>query len=432
MRVLIAAVVLAVGSTFWLVTPAGAADAAPTNVHVSWADSAHTDLLVTWDEVGSQPNEITFIRPGTTFQVSSTSAADPNSVTLQAWSTLNYPVLRVGVFIALPGGPRTSPAGLSEEFDASLPANTVFDQLAKGASGTFVAKWHAEPLVDLNPGDPLDLPPMPQQYRVEVRGQWANLWGPVTPQSTATEATFTSPIPPPFAVSVSAANEWGKASGYGGSRQIEYDRFGKLSIPQATAYGRPTIVSGTLERMTQWCDVMSCLSEVRREAPRSVALQARTTASTPWYLVGVTLSSSTGAFTFAPTALGTRQYRVVVRDVYDAVGLGLGVTSGAGTALTKARVLSATFADPTATYGQRVTARVKISPPVNVRTTLQRWDGKAWRDLKWVTTSGGYGAYTFSAAQRGRFAYRFLVPAFSYAGRPLSGQVSANFLLTTR
>jgi hypothetical protein len=47
---------------------------------------------------------------------------------------------------------------------------------------------------------------------------------------------------------------------------------------------------------------------------------------------------------------------------------------------------------------------------------LQRWDGNAWRDLKWVTTSGGYGAYTFTATQRGRFAYRFFVPAFSYAG----------------
>jgi hypothetical protein len=382
--------------------------------------------------VGSQPNEITFIRPDTTFQVRSTSAADPNSVTLQAWSTLNYPVLRVGVFTALPGGPRTSPAGLSEEFDASLPAQPVFDQLAKGPDGTFVAKWHADALVDLNPGDPLDLPPVPQQYRVEVKGQWANLWAPVTPPSTATQATFTSPIPPPFGVSVSAANEWGTAPGYRTGRQIEYDRFHKLSIPLATAYGQPTMVSGMLERMTQWCDVISCLSQVRREAPRSVALQARADASTPWYLVGVTRSSSTGSFSFAPAALGTRQYRVVVPDVYDASGLGLGVTSGAGTTLAKVRVLSANFVDPTATYGQRVTARVKISPPANVRTTLQRWDGNAWRDVKWVTTSGGYGAYTFTASQRGRFAYRFFVPAFSYAGRSLSWQVSANFVLTTR
>jgi hypothetical protein len=42
---------------------------------------------------------------------------------------------------------------LSEEFDAALPAQPVFDQLAKGPDGTFVAKWHADLQVDLNPGN---------------------------------------------------------------------------------------------------------------------------------------------------------------------------------------------------------------------------------------------------------------------------------------
>ena len=70
-------------------------------------------------------------------------------------------------------------------------------------------------------------------------------------------------------------------------------------------------------------------------------------------------------------------------------------------------------------------------PLANVRTTLQRWDGTAWRDLKYVYTTNGVGNYTFTATQRGRYAYRFLVPALTYAGRPLSWQVSPTIALTT-
>ena len=70
--------------------------------------------------------------------------------------------------------------------------------------------------------------------------------------------------------------------------------------------------------------------------------------------------------------------------------------------------------------------------PANVRTTLQRWERpRPGADLKWVATSNGSGSYTFTATQRGSYAYRYLAPAFSYGGRPLSWQVSANFVLTT-
>jgi hypothetical protein len=147
-------------------------------------------------------------------------------------------------------------------------------------------------------------------------------------------------------------------------------------------------------------------------------------------VVGNTKSSATGTFSFAPVTLGTRQYRVVVPDLYDATGLGLGVSSGVVTTLAKPRV-AGSFADPTIKYGQRATTRVTIAPPANVRSTLQRWDGKAWRDLKWVDITRGSGSYSFTSTQRGRYAYRFLVPSFTYAGRPLSWQVSANFVLTT-
>jgi hypothetical protein len=41
------------------------------------------------------------------------------------------------------------------------------------------------------------------------------------------------------------------------------------------------------------------------------------------------------------------------------------------------------------------------------------------------------GNYTFTATQRGSGAYRFLVPAFTYAGSSAAWQVSNTFVLTT-
>jgi len=108
---------------------------------------------------------------------------------------------------------------------------------------------------------------------------------------------------------------------------------------------------------------------------------------------------------------------------------GVGLVGNPVTTLARPRV-SGKFLDPSVKYGQKAT-HVTIAPPADVRATLQRWDGKAWRDVKWVQLTGGAGNYTFTATQPGRVTYRFLVPAFTYAGRPLSWQVSPNFVLTT-
>jgi hypothetical protein len=404
-----------------------AADPAPTGITVAWADAAHTKVRVTWHETGSLPNVINSqaAEPYSYY----TPAGGPNQLDIPANELGGHPTVRIAVYAGTEAGGTTSPAGLSTEFDTLLAPAAVFDSIAPVAPDKFTVKWHPDkPVDDPNPGDKLDLPGAIPQYQVLANYGNFNQYDPVTPQSPATQATFKQLTAPAFRFYVRTYNEWGFA--YSDVRRIDFEKIVGLSIPSAVDYGKPAIIRGGLERWQQACDPGPCWSMPWSDAQRTVVLQARTNASSPWYVVGSTRTDSNGAFSIAPPTLGTRQYRVVVPDLDNQIGFGFGVASGAVTTLAKPQV-SGRFLDPTVKYGQKVTAHVSIAPPANVRSTLQRWDGKAWRDLKWVNLTKGVGNYTFTATQRGRYAYRFLIPAFTYAGRPLTWQVSANFVLTT-
>jgi hypothetical protein len=227
---------------------------------------------------------------------------------------------------------------------------------------------------------------------------------------------------------VAVNSEWGLDYGY---KAVDHEKFAGLTIPTTATYGQLTVIKGLIQRWMQACDPGPCFEQPLPEPSRTVVLQARASSTSPWYVVGSTRSTSTGAFTISPPTWGTRQYRIVVPDVYtDAQGLGVGVVSSAVTTVARPKV-SASFADSTAYYGQKVTARVNITPSADVRTTLQRWDGTAWRNLKWVYTGKGAGSFTFSAVQRGKVSYRFVVPAFTWSGWPLTSAVSPTIVLST-
>jgi hypothetical protein len=443
MRTLTTGLALGILSTVALAVPAEAsrtagnaktadaaqtADPAPTNVKVAWLDAGHTKFRLSWNEVGTVPNLLQWQYSDQNITYTA-AAGDPNHLDVTAAGAIEEPSVRLAVYVATPAGEPTSPAGFSARFDTLRTPRPVIDQISQVSPTRFKVKWHPVAATDPNPGDPLDVPPGTPQYQVLANQSWLNSYQPVTTASTATEATFEQRTAPPFKVSVTGTTEWGDS--YAPSRGIGYERIASLTIPSAATYGQLTVIRGLVNRIEQTCDPGPCWEQLTKEQPRTVVLQARTNATSPWYVVGTTRTAANGAFSISPPTRGTRQYRVVVPDVFDALGLGLGIASGPATTSAKPRV-SASFADPTATYGQRVTARVAIAPPANVRTTLQRWDGKAWRDLKWVNTTNGSGSYTFAATQRGRYAYRFLVPAFTYAGRSLTWQVSPSIVLTTR
>ena len=440
MRALTGMLVLAVGSAVGLAQPASAgvaADPAPTNVRIAWADPSTSKVRVTWDEVGSRPNQLKVLNldgTETSSGSASTTADQPDQVDITLTSA-GAGAVRIAVYIGTSSEVLTSPPGLSEPFDQLRTPDPVLRPPSLGADGLVTLKWNAgvSP-ADPAPNDPLDLPARPARYQLSVILPGYLSRQPFGDPFTATELTQPHWPPPYYFQIVSLPNEWGGGIDYGG---VSGERFTKLSIPSAVSYGQTTVIAGSVQSVGMISGPGPWSANPYEDPGRLVVLQARTNASTPWYVVGSTRSTSVGApfdsaFRFAPVALGTRQYRVVVPDVFGPNFLSVGVTSGGVTTLARARVLSAGFTDSTATMGQRVTAQVRISPAANVRTTLQRWDGVAWRDLKWVDLKGGSGSYTFTATQRGHFAYRFLVPSFSFATRSIAWQVSPNFTLTTR
>ena len=440
MRVLTGMLVLAVGSAVGLVQPASAgvaADPAPTNVRIAWADPSTSTVRVTWDEVGSRPNQLKVLTVDGTETSSgsaSTTAAQPDQVDIVLTSA-GTGAVRIAVYIGTSSEVLTSPPGLSAPFDQLPTPAPVLRPVVLGADRSVTLKWDAGvPPADPAPNDPLDRPAPPARYQLRVILPGYLSDEPFGEPVTATELKLPHWPPPYYFQIASLPNEWGGGVAYG---SVSGERFTKLSIPSAVSYGQTTVITGSVQSLGMIPGPGPWSANPYEDPNRLVVLQARTNASTPWYVVGSTRSTSVGApfdsaFRFAPVGLETRQYRVVVPDIFGPHYLLAGVTSGVVTTLARARVLSAGFTDSTATLGQRVTAQLRILPAATVRSTLQRWDGKAWRDLKWVNLTNGSGSYTFAAAQRGRFAYRFLVPSFTVAGRSVAWQVSSTFVLTTR
>ncbi|TDU84295.1 hypothetical protein EV138_6766 [Kribbella voronezhensis] len=418
-----------------LVVPAHAAttaDPAPTGVTVAWADAAHTLIRVTWKETGSQPNVITSQSPLGGSEKRYTTATAPNQVDVPAaglaTTAPGQAAVRIAVFVGTEAGGTTSPAGLSAPFDTLDGPKALIDSIAPVAAGKFLVKWHPAVVTDPNPGDPLDLPAVAPQYEIRANYNNFNDYAVVAPKTTATTATFTQLTGPSFRFSVFTYNEWGIQ--YSDTQRIDYEKWVRALIPAAADYGTLTTITGTIERWKQACDPGPCWSMPMSEDPRPVVLQARATTASAWYTVGSTKTDAVGNFKISPPTLGSRQYRIVVPDFFNHEGFGYGLVSNTVTTAARPRV-SGRFLDPTAGYGQKVTAHVAIAPPASVPSTLQRWDGTAWRNLKYVQLTKGAGNYTFTATQRGRVAYRFLVPAFTYAGRSLTWQVSNTFVLTT-
>jgi hypothetical protein len=437
MHIVTKALALGVVSTIAPALPAGAAgnaqtaDPAPTNVQVAWADTAHTAVRVTWDEVGAVANRAYPVFPdGPSSLVWPSPADGPNQVDIPTQYLGGRSVVKIAVVVLNSASEPTSPAGLSVPFDTLRPPTPIIDSISSVPPTKYAVKWHAgPPVADPNPGDPLDLPAVTPQYQVWASPRDFNGWESRTSWSSATAATFEQLTPPPFKVSVAVNSEWGL--GYAPTKRVDTERFTSLTIPTTATYGQLTVIKGVIQRLSQACDPGPCWSEPWTEASRTVVLQGRANSTSAWYVVGSTRSTSTGAFTISPPTWGTRQYRIVVPDVYTSEGLGVGVTSGAVTTVAKPKV-TASFNGSTAYYRQKVAARVGLNPKANVRTTLQRWDGTAWRNVKWVYTSSGAGSYTFTAIQRGKVSYRFVVPAFSWYGWPVASQVSPTIVLTTR
>jgi hypothetical protein len=195
-----------------ITTTASAADPAPTNVSVQWADDDLTTVRLSWDETSPQPNEIVlYNNQDTPLRQTWIPADAPNQLDVPK-STIDAGYTNPQFAVAVDAqGDRTSPLTGSPRFDSSLPGAPELVVAIPSGTSTLSAEWKAGPdPADLTPNDPLDrtLPPL-FSASYTVGDQPPVPVGPTEPSGT--RAAFTADTPA-FTFSVADRNEWGKTT----------------------------------------------------------------------------------------------------------------------------------------------------------------------------------------------------------------------------
>jgi hypothetical protein len=405
-------VVLAAGAL--AATPAVAAEPAPGDVTIAWKDSTHTVVRVTWTENEPRPNKVVVRRPNIaqTFLPMYAAADAPNVIEYEASKLAAFEgTLEIGVSAGTESG-ETSEVTASAPFDTIDAGTAVRVSVALAGSNSVAAHWKQIPPSeqDVTPNDPLDLgDSVTYTPRLVAGGKVSQL----APASKATQVTVAGRALP-YQIEVVTSNEWGgrsaRIAGAGGSGL-------KAVIPtwvkSGNSISQPTI-TGTY---------------AGRNAP--VYLQARKTATSPWYTVA-SQQRSDGTFRFSLGASGSRQYRVLVPNRVDSDGTGY-FGSYSPTVATTVQVNSwgALWTPATIRRGQMATAELSHSPVCSYTVILQRWTGKTWSTVGPVRTDGGVARGFVKGAAPGRVAYRYYLPAVAVNGYWYAAAYSANFVLST-
>jgi hypothetical protein len=401
---------LAVAAVAAFTTSASAAGpAAPTSVKIAWADATQQQIRVTWTDAG-EANRIRFeglIETVGSEDLGLLAAGAPNELLVDAAPLYGgqRAVFRVA---SVDAGGTTGPMASSVEFDTSVAADVPITYAAPRPDGSLMISWRdAGEQYDYNPGDPLDVTGG-ERYSVQVSN------GPTLAVPGSLRFAIIPARSRPYSVAVLAENIWGLSNDW---RRFTFEQptISGGAIPASAAYGHMLTVSGAVG------------------GQHLVALQARDSSSKPW----VTLTSKygepgAGTFTLQAPSPGTRQYRLYSPARKDQDSAALEYATGVTTSLTKHSIGYAKFSANVVSLGQSVTASLYIAPATNVRTTLQRWNGKAWVGVKDLVLAKGTTSYTFKTTARGTTAYRFFIPSTTYGGRAITWTTSASLPLVVR
>jgi hypothetical protein len=408
---------------------------APTNVTVAWEAitplpccSTARAVRVSWQESEAQPDRVCQDSGPASYCVE-TTADEPNTVVMQADKFSQSASTRVSVQAL---GAPASEVAYSAVFDTQRLAAPTFTNIAPWVDGRLLLTWKPGPApVDTTPNDPLDLS-KPSYRQVSFNGDFF-MYGPLL---TATSLVISAPQGGLVSV---VADEWGFTAPTFEDLINVWDTQPHAKIPTTSTYGQSTVVSGAVTSDPWICygSPPYCAPGSDPPAARStpspgrrVVLQGRNTTTSAWYTVTSTLSGTGGTYRFSVHSPGTRQYRVLVTGVSkppssDAKAAGV---SAVVRTVAVNRVVSARFDDPYVKVGQRVTARLTMAVPSRVRTTLQRWNGSTWVNVKYVYLTRGTGSYTFTATRRGVVGWRFVIPATTApSGLPVAGTSSKPF-----
>lgn len=400
-------------------TPAAAADEVPTNVRIAWKDDTFQFVRVSWSESAAQPNRIIVRERGETTEraVWYVPADAPNVIDLPKKAIRQtatvYEVLEIGVAAGTESG-ATSATTASAPFDILYPAQTLIGSFGPSGTSTLRLGWQGWERAERDtPGDPLDTDrPMVfhPTYRVGTGAPVA-----VGKPTTATAITFTGPKPP-FDAYVWSENEWDAGS----PSDLVRARSRPLttSIPKWVLAGTDAVISGSYGG----------------PSTAKVTLQARNSATSPWYVVGAQ-DASANKFRFAVRSQGTRQYRVALDSTADyhsssTLTAWYGGYSPAVTTTTQMTIQVSTQYSAVRRGSARVHTLISVAPAVAGLAQLQRWNGKTWTLVGYVPLSSGQGEALLSTNVAGRFAYRFYVPTQRYHDLPVAAAYSPNFVLT--
>ncbi|WP_344182223.1 hypothetical protein [Kribbella lupini] len=396
-------------------TEAFAADPAPTGVTITWKDATHAFVRVTWTDEGDLPNKVVVRAPSTM------ATLLPVFVPAGAANVVDYPATRLpmdadALQIEVSAGTaagETGPAGVSPQFDttAAVPVTKVSATIS--GSSAMRVRW--KPIVssttDRTPSDPLDLDGTTLYTpRVVAGGKITDL----AAASKATEISFTGP-PPPYRFEVLTSNEWG-------SRSSEV-------VTAAT--------SGLTAVIPAWVKSGSPLSEPAITGTfagdsAQVILQARNTATSPWYVVASQMNYE-GTYRLGLGAVGSRQYRVQVPNRVNEFS---NVVHFGGFSQTQAMTVqnnawSVRWEPAAVKRGQTAMAAMSHSPAAVYSVILQRWTGTTWSTVGPVKAASGSARGYVKGGALGRVAYRYYLPATTVKGLWYAAAYSPNFVLTT-
>ncbi|MGC4937577.1 hypothetical protein [Kribbella sp. DT2] len=408
---IISALVVTAGLTASLLTalPAHAADAAPTNIKLSWKTTTAERVVVSWDEATPVANVISLRQPGQTkaFRTWATTAEQPNSIELWTGSVSpSYAGMSddLPLQLAVSAG-SDGPETLSPVFDADRPVAPQRVSSTLAASGAMTVKWKSPARTDTTPNDPLDVSrTLTYQAGYDAaRFSKVKLGG----QTTATQVTYT--LRSAYTLWVDAYNEWGSSSAY--NLLSTYPTSVTAKVPAWAVYNRPSTITGTYAPSHE---------------QRQIVLQARNTSTSAWYTVS-SGKFSNGKFSFPFGTGGSRQYRVVAPATWFGSILAYQGVSATAASTTQLDVFGFFVSPQIGTY-DRNTAGLYVYPQANTSATLQRWNGKTWTTVGPVAVKNGNGKGYIIAPTAGRTAYRYYVPATLYGGTRFAAAYTNTFV----
>ena len=293
-------------------TPAAAAPPAPTDVTISWASDAHTNVVVTWRDAVPVANRVTlrWVHYTDVEELRTVPADAPDRIEVRASSLPVGAVLQIEVTAVDGAGTAGAPAA-SPVFDTDTPA-VRFTTMAPRFDASVELAWRPH-TGDATPDDPLDLPVAPVQYFVYA----STMWGDYDRLSGPSDETRLV-VPPrelPSSVIVgTTANEWGRLDGPG-IRLLRTTI--TTDIPARATAGRPVLLTGSAEHGSRACDPGICWAEDRPAVGRAVTLEARAGTAGSWRTVARTITDRAGGFRFSVTAgaAGVWQYRIIAPNV---------------------------------------------------------------------------------------------------------------------